>query len=87
MIAAPRVTPRADGPVRVLFGQPAFSEEHAWNEVLAHWPDELTRLAERIVIETVPHIPPPSPAATSAMPPATSATPSAATPKGRGQST
>jgi phosphoglycerate dehydrogenase-like enzyme len=49
------VTPRADGPVRVLFGQPAFSEGHAWDEVLAHWPDELAGLAARVVIETVPH--------------------------------
>lgn len=55
MIAAPRATPKADGPVRVLFGQPAFSEEHAWHEVPAHWPDELAGLAARIVIETLPH--------------------------------
>ncbi|NQX28967.1 hydroxyacid dehydrogenase [Microbacteriaceae bacterium VKM Ac-2854] len=38
-------------PIRILFGQPHFSDRHAWSEVLAHFAPEL---AQRCVVECVP---------------------------------
>jgi phosphoglycerate dehydrogenase-like enzyme len=36
--------------IRILFGQPHFSDRHPWQDVVAHFPEELAR---RVVVETV----------------------------------
>jgi len=47
-----RTIPAPGDPLRILFGQPAFSSEFGWDEVLAHFPVDL---AERTTVETVDH--------------------------------